>query len=79
MREASPQDAAAAAAARAGNTALADFLRQMEPVLIVLANPPRGGGIQVREGLREYVRESDLLFKVRAAEARLAPRGERRA
>ena len=69
----------AAAAEHAGNAALADFLRQMEPVLIELANPPRSEGIEVREGLRDYLRESDLLFKVRAAEARLAPRGERRA
>jgi hypothetical protein len=65
------------AAARAGNARLADFLRQMEPVLIELANPPRNGGIEVRDGLRDYVRESDLLFQVRATEGALASRQQR--
>lgn len=66
------------AARNAGNTRLADFLRQMEPVLIELANPPRGDGIEVREGVRDYVRESDLLFQVRATEGRLESRGNHR-
>ncbi|MBB5207609.1 hypothetical protein [Chiayiivirga flava] len=65
------------AAQRAGNTRLAEFLRQMEPVLIELANPPRGDGIEVRDGLRDYVRESDLLFQVRATEGALATRNLR--
>lgn len=68
----------ASAARNAGNTRLAEFLRQMEPVLIELANPPRGDGIEVREGLRDYMRESDLLFQVRATEGRLESRGNRR-
>lgn len=68
----------ASAARNAGNTRLAEFLRQMEPVLIELANPPRGDGIEVREGLRDYVRESDLLFQVRATEGRLESRGNHR-
>lgn len=66
------------AAARSGNLRLADFLRQMEPVLIELANPPRGDGVEVRDGLRAYVRESDLLFQVRATEGALESRGNRR-
>lgn len=68
----------ASAARSAGNTRLADFLRQMEPVLIELANPPRDDGIEMREGLRDYVRESDLLFQVRATEGALESRGNRR-
>lgn len=67
------------AAARAGNVRLADFLRQMEPVLIELANPPRGDAIEVRDGLRDYVRETDLLFQVRATEGALASRRDVRA
>jgi len=69
----------AAAAAQAGNRRLAEFLREIEPLLIELANPPDGDDIQSREGLRDYVRESDTLFKLRAVEARLNPRGDRRA
>ncbi|HZP67647.1 MAG TPA: hypothetical protein VFB32_15195 [Rudaea sp.] len=61
----------AAAAARDGNTRLADFLRQLEPVLIELANRPRDAPVQSIEDLRGYLRETDLLFKVRATEARL--------
>jgi hypothetical protein len=69
----------AAAAIKAGNPRLADFLRQMEPVLIELANPPPGGGVEIRNGLRDYVRTTDLLFQVRATEARLESRGNDRA
>lgn len=69
----------AAAAARAGNARLAELLRQLEPLLIELANPPASDGIEVRKGLREYLRDSDLLFRLRATEARLDPRSGRSA
>jgi anti-sigma-K factor RskA len=68
----------ALAATRAGNTALADFLRQLEPVLISLANPSQSAPVQPSEGLRDYLRSTDLLFQVRAAQARLDRGGERR-
>jgi anti-sigma-K factor RskA len=68
----------AAAAARAGNTQLADFLRQLEPILISLANPPAGSTIQSSEGLRDYLRSTDLMFQVRATEARLDRAGAHR-
>ncbi|MGH8174403.1 MAG: hypothetical protein ACREPX_14785 [Rhodanobacteraceae bacterium] len=68
----------ALAAVRAGNTALADFLRQLEPVLISLANQPQSAPVQSSEGLRDYLRTTDLLFQVRAAQARLDRGGERR-
>jgi hypothetical protein len=68
----------AIAAARAGNTRLADFLRQLEPVLISLANPSQSAPIQPTEGLRDYLHATDLLFQVRATQARLERTGERR-
>jgi hypothetical protein len=68
----------AAAAARAGNARLADFLRQLEPVLIVLANRPADASVQSREGLRDYLRKTDLLFQVRATEARIDNTGRHR-
>ncbi len=61
----------AAAAARAGNARLADFLRQLEPVLIELANQPASGSIETQQGLRGYLRDTDLLFQVRATESRI--------
>jgi anti-sigma factor RsiW len=67
----------ALAAARTGNTQLADFLRQLEPILISLANPTPSPSIEPAQGLRDYLRSTDLLFQVRATEARLdkpAPR-----
>ncbi len=67
----------ALAATRAGNTQLADFLRQLEPILISLANPTPSSSIEPAQGLRDYLRSTDLLFQVRATEARLdkpAPR-----
>lgn len=67
----------AQAAARAGNVRLAAFLRQLEPVLIELANPAGTGTVQSIEGLRDYVRRTDLLFEVRATEARIDPAGGR--
>jgi len=67
----------AAAAARAGNARLADFLRQLEPLLLELANPASAPDISVRQGLRDYVRSNDVLFQVRATEARLDARGVR--
>jgi hypothetical protein len=68
----------AAAAARAGNARLADFLRQLEPVLIDLANRPADASVQSREGLRDYLRKTDLLFQVRATEARIDNTGRHR-
>ena len=68
----------ATAATRAGNTRLADFLRQLEPVLISLANPSQSAPVQPTDGLRDYLRATDLLFQVRATEARLQRTGERR-
>ena len=67
----------ALAAQRAGNTQLADFLRQLEPILISLANQTPASNIEPSQGLRDYLRSTDLLFQVRATEARLdkpAPR-----
>ncbi len=61
----------ALAAVRAGNTRLADFLRQLEPVLLDLANRPADASIQSTDGLRDYLRKTDLLFEVRATQARL--------
>jgi len=68
----------ARAAARAGNGQLADFLRQLEPVLISLANQPASTPVKGNEGLRDYLRSTDLLFQVRATQARLDRNGERR-
>jgi len=66
----------AAAAARAGNTRLADFLRQLEPVLLELANQPADASIESRDGLRDYLRKTDLLFQVRATQARIETAGK---
>jgi hypothetical protein len=66
----------AAAAARAGNTRLADFLRQLEPVLIELANQPADASVESRDGLRDYLRKTDLLFQVRATQARIETAGK---
>lgn len=61
----------AIAAARAGNTRLADFLHQLEPVLIEMANRPSSASVENREGLRNFLRDTDLLFQVRATESRI--------
>jgi anti-sigma factor RsiW len=68
----------ALAAARAGNTQLADFLKQLEPVLISLANPSQSAPIQPTEGLRDYLHTTDLMFQVRATQARLDRAGAHR-
>jgi hypothetical protein len=68
----------ALAAARDGNTRLADFLRQLEPVLLSLANQPGTAAIESSEDLRRFLDATDLLFQVRATEARLDRNGERR-
>jgi hypothetical protein len=68
----------ALAAARAGNTQLADFLRQLEPVLIALANPSPSSPIQPAQGLRDYLNSTDLMFQVRATQARLDRSGAHR-
>jgi len=59
------------AAARAGNARLADFLRQLEPVLLEVANQPATSSVKDRQGLRDYLQRSDLLFQVRATESRI--------
>ena len=69
----------ALAAARDGNTRLADFLRQLEPVLISLANQPGTAAVQSSEDLRHFLDATDLLFQVRAIEARLDRNSGRRA
>jgi anti-sigma-K factor RskA len=68
----------ARAATRSGNTTLANFLHQLEPVLMSLANQSTTAPIQVNEGLRDYLRTTDLLFQVRATQARLDRNGDRR-
>jgi hypothetical protein len=68
----------AIAAARAGNTQLAAFLRQLEPVLLSLANQPGTATIQSSEDLRHFLDSTDLLFQVRTIEARLDRTGKRR-
>ncbi len=67
----------ALAAARQGNPRLSDFLRQLEPVLLELANQPASPSVQSMEGLRDYLRDTDLLFEVRATEARIDNAGKR--
>jgi len=69
----------ALAAARAGNTQLATFLRQLEPVLLSLANQPGAATLQSSEDLRQFLDSTDLLFQVRTIEARLDRTGKRRA
>lgn len=66
----------ALAAARSGNVRLADFLRQLEPVLLELANQPPDASIQSLDGLRDYLRKTDLLFQVRATQARIDAAGK---
>ncbi|MEZ5462711.1 hypothetical protein [Dokdonella sp.] len=61
----------AVAAARAGNVRLADFLRQLEPVLLEVANQSATSNVEDRQGLRDYLQRSDLLFQVRATESRI--------
>jgi hypothetical protein len=63
----------ALAATRSGNTRLADFLRQLEPVLLEVANQPADAPIQSVDGLRDYLRKTDLLFQVRATQAHIDP------
>jgi hypothetical protein len=61
----------ALAAARSGDLRLADFLRRLEPILLDLANQAPDASIEDNEGLREYLRETDLIFQVRATQARM--------
>lgn len=63
----------AQAAARAGNARLANFLQQLEPLLIELANPAGTESVQSSDGLRDYVDKTDLLFQLRATQARIEP------
>lgn len=68
----------ALAATRAGNTRLANFLRQLEPVLLSLANQPGAAAIQSSEDLRNFLDTTDLLFQVRATQAGLERSADRR-
>lgn len=61
----------ALAAARASNARLADFLRQLEPILLSLANQQGTAAVQSSEDLRRFLDATDLLFEVRVTEARL--------
>ena len=64
----------AAAASERGDRALAGFLRSLEPTLIELANRRPSQGIEKENALRDYVDGNDLVFQVRAVEARLQQR-----
>lgn len=66
----------AQAATRSGNTRLAEFLRQLEPVLIELANQSPDASVQSIDGLRDYLKKTDLLFQVRATQARIDAAGK---
>jgi hypothetical protein len=66
----------ALAAARSGNARLADFLRQLEPVLLELANQSPDASVQSIDGLRDYLQKTDLLFQVRATQARIDAAGK---
>ncbi len=68
----------ARAAERAGDLRLATFLRQLEPVLVSLANRAPPATVQPDDGLRDYLRETDLLFEMRATQARLEQPREHR-
>jgi hypothetical protein len=68
----------ALAATRAGNARLANFLRELEPVLLSLANQQGTEAVQSSEDLRHFLDATDLLFQLRATEARLDRDGERR-
>lgn len=63
----------AQAAARSGNARLANFLQQLEPLLIELANPAGTESVQSTDGLRDHVDKTDLLFQLRATQARIEP------
>ena len=58
----------ALAAERAGKPALGQFLRELEPVLIELANEEGA----IADGLGDEIRRRDLTYKTRAAAAALA-------
>ena len=66
----------AQAATRSGNARLADFLRQLEPVLLELANQSPDTSVQSIDGLRDYLKKTDLLFQVRATQARIDAAGK---
>jgi len=66
----------ALAAERAGNARLANFLRTLEPVLIELANQTPDTTIGSGDGLRNYLQDTDLLFQVRATQARMERAGK---
>ncbi len=69
----------ALAAARRGDEALAGFLHSLDPVLIELANRPRTSDVQPAQlqphrDLSDFVQSRDLLFQLRAVEARMQSR-----
>ncbi|HET7777378.1 MAG TPA: hypothetical protein VFL07_02395, partial [Rudaea sp.] len=66
----------AQAATRSGNTRLADVLRHLEPVLLELANQSPDASVQSIDGLRDYLKKTDLLFQVRATQARIDAAGK---
>lgn len=61
----------AAAADHRDRKALAGFLRTLDPILIELANRSGGATVQQDTSMRDFVRDSELLFQVRAVQARL--------
>ncbi|MFO1495971.1 MAG: hypothetical protein U1F26_15075 [Lysobacterales bacterium] len=64
----------ALAAERAGQTQLAQFLTELEPILRELANAPEGGALGGADLVRQEIRSRDLMFRLRALEdAHAAP------
>jgi hypothetical protein len=47
-------------------------------VLIELANQPADAPVESVDGLRDYLRKTDLLFQVRATQARIDSAGKHR-
>lgn len=64
----------AAAADRRGNRALAGFLKSLDPVLIELANRSDAIDIEPDRSMRDFVRDNDLLFQIRAVQSKLQAR-----
>ena len=59
----------AAAAERAGKPVLAQFLIELEPVLLELANDDADGGLGGARLAQEQIRSRDLLYRLQALEA----------
>lgn len=58
----------AAAAQRAGQVRLAQFLGELEPILRELANAPGDTGLGGADLVRQEIRSRDLMFRLRALE-----------